>query len=98
MKMMKAVLPNKKVMKVRMTTLKKERDKSKNKNKGKSKGKNKNKRNHTLPIQMLIMHLMLSAMEWLLELGSSKLLLLLASPIKLMELPALVMINSLPQA
>jgi len=96
MKMMKAVLPNKKVMKVRMTTLKKERDKSKNK--GKSKGKNKNKRNHTLPIQMLIMHLMLSAMEWLLELGSSKLLLLLASPIKLMELPALVMSNSLPQA
>ena len=108
MKMMKAVLPNKKVMKVKMITLKKKRDKdkSKNKNKNKSKNKNKNKskdkskdkKNHKLQIQMLIMDLMLSAMEWLLELDSSKLLLLLASPIKLMELPALVMINSLPQA
>ena len=90
MKMMKAVSLNKKVMKVRMIMIKKQRDKDK--------GKNKNKRNHMLPIPMLIIQLMLSAMEWLLELDSSKLLLLPASLIKLMELPVSVMINSLLQA
>jgi hypothetical protein len=84
MKMMKAVSLNKKVMKVRMIMIKKQRDKD----------KNKSKRNHMLPIPMLIIQLMLSAMEWLLELDSSKLLLPLASHIKLMELLVLVMINS----
>ena len=83
-KMMKAVMLNKMVMKVKMIT-----------NKKKDKHKNKN---HKLLIPMLIMPQMLSAMEWLLEQDSSKLLLLLASHIKLMELLALVMINSLPQA
>ena len=92
MKMMKAVSHNKKVMKVKMITIKKERDKDKNKNKDKIKS------NHKLPIPMLIIQLMLSAMEWLLELDSSKLLLLPASLIKLMELPVSVMINSLLQA
>jgi hypothetical protein len=41
---------------------------------------------------------MLSAMVWLLELDSFKLLLPLAFLTKLMELPVLEMINSLPQA
>ena len=85
MKMMKAVMLNKMVMKVKMITNKKM-------------DKHKNKKNHMFLIPMLIMPQMLSAMEWLLEQDSSKLLLLLASHIKLMELLALVMINSLPQA
>ena len=84
-KMMKAVMLNKMVMKVKMITNKKM-------------DKRKNKKNHMFLIPMLIMPQMLSAMEWLLEQDSSKLLLLLASHIKLMELLALVMINSLPQA
>ena len=84
-KMMKAVMLNKMVMKVKMITNKKM-------------DKRKNKKNHMFLIPMLIMPQMLSAMEWLLEQDSSKLLLLLASHIKLMELLALVMINSLLQA
>ena len=91
--MMKAVMLNKMVMKVKMITNKK-MDKRKNK----KMDKRKNKKNHMFLIPMLIMPQMLSAMEWLLEQDSSKLLLLLASHIKLMELLALVMINSLPQA
>ena len=83
--MMKAVMLNKMVMKVKMITNKKMDN-------------HKNKKNHMFLIPMLIMPQMLSAMEWLLEQDSSKLLLLLASHIKLMELLALVMINSLPQA
>ena len=84
-KMMKAVMLNKMVMKVKMITNKKM-------------DKRKNKKNHIFLNPMLIMPQMLSAMEWLLEQDSSKLLLLLASHIKLMELLALVMINSLLQA